>query len=66
MLSESLYKQCLCHAIGEYLGAWNLFDGKLSFVDKLSDVVVLYINVFSTVLTLYILNQRYAHLVVAM
>ena len=66
MSFEGFGGQSFYHSIGQHLGAWYPFDGKLSFINKFADVIVLHIDVLGTALTLRVLCQGYAHLVVAM
>ncbi len=65
MPSERLDWQRFYHTISQHFRAADSRNGELFFIDQLSDVVMLDVNVLSPVLTFSILSKCDAHLVVA-
>lgn len=46
--------QCFCKAVGKYVGATHLSDFELTVANKLSNIIVLNIDVFGTGLALIV------------
>ncbi len=62
--SERLGCERFCHTISKHFKAADSRNGELLFIDQLSDVMMLDVNVLSLMLTFCIISECDAHLVV--
>lgn len=66
MFIERFGGQRFYHLIDKHLGAWNLFDVEFSFIDQLSNIMVLDVNMLDLILALRIFGQIDVYFIIIM